>query len=117
MLLLNPFVTIRILLLSAPHRVGACGSGAVHNLPEVSVKQTENEEVAQSVLCCRRSVWTLWTPKNNRKRLGKVCKLCFIALILRVPCILVLQTIASVMSESKKLSNIAIKRSAKSPVS
>ena len=52
-------------------------------------------------------------PKTTDKKLEKVCKLCFIALLPRVPCILVLQTTASVMPESKTLSNLAIKRSAK----
>ena len=43
-----------------------------------------------------------------------MCKKCFIALLLRVPCTHVLQTTASVMPERSTPPNLALKRSAKS---
>ena len=46
-----------------------------------------------------------------------MCKPCFNALLLRVPCTRVLQTTASVIPERSKPPNLALKRNAKSPVS
>ena len=54
-LLLNSLITKRILLLSPPDRVGACGVGAVHILQKVYVKQMENLYVPEPVFCCRKS--------------------------------------------------------------
>ena len=114
LLLLNNFITIRILLLSSPDHVGRCGSSPVYILQEMVEKQIENHWPAQSAFCCCNSFWAFWRPKTDQNSFGKMCKTHFTGLLAAVPCIRVLQTTAGVMPERSKPPNLASKCNAKS---
>ena len=55
-----------------------------------------------------------WSPTTIKKTVGNMFKQRFISLLLRVPCTPVPQTTASVMPESSKPPNLALKRNATS---
>ena len=117
LLLLNNLITIRILLLSSPDRVGRCGSSPVHILQEVIEKQIENHCPPQSAFCCCNSFWAFWRPKTDQNSFGKMCKTHFTGLLAAVPCIRVLQTTAGVMPEHWRSPNLALNTSSKSSFS